>query len=201
MQLELRLTGVSRPGGRTARTRSAVLAATLAELAEHGYHQLTVEQVAQRSGVHKTTVYRRWGGVDGLLVDALGNAGAADWTPPDTGTLFGDLVAIGAELLAGFTDPVAGAIPTAIISAGFQSEAAAGALRAFYLDRYARSALVVLRAIERGEVPAETDGTEVIRACVAPIFHRLFISREPVDEFDVQRAAQATVVAARAGIY
>lgn len=178
-----------------------MLAATLTELAEHGYHDLTVEQIAQRSGVHKTTLYRRWGGVDGLLVDALGNAGAADWTPPDTGTLFGDLVAIGAELLAGFTDPVAGAVPTAVISAAFQSEAAAGALRAFYLDRYARSALVVLRAIERGEIPAGTDGTEVIRASVAPLFHRLFISREPVDEFDVQRAAQAAVVAARAGIY
>lgn len=193
--------GTSRPGGRTARTRGSVLAATLTELAERGYAELTVEQIAERSGVHKTTVYRRWGGVDGLLVDALSSAGATDWTPPDTGTLLGDLAAIGAELLAGFADPVAGAVPTAVIAAAFQSEAAGGALRAFYLDRYARSAVVVLRAIDRGEVPAEIDGTEVIRACVAPIFHRLFISREPIDEADVVRAAHAAVVAAQAGVY
>ncbi|HEY4020584.1 MAG TPA: TetR/AcrR family transcriptional regulator [Pseudonocardiaceae bacterium] len=191
----------TRPGGRTARTRSAVLAATFAELAEHGYAQLTVEQIAQRSGVHKTTVYRRWGGVDGLLVDALGDASTIDWTPQDTGTLLGDLTAIGAELLAGFTDPVAGAVPTAVISAAFQSEAAAAALRAFYADRYDRSATVVVRAIERGEIPAGTDGAEVIRACVAPLFHRLFVSREPVEEADVRRAAAAAVAAAKSGVY
>src|SRR5579875_2521841 len=101
-QQELHLNGTTRPGGRTARTRTAVLAATLAELAERGYAELTVEQIAQRSGVHKTTVYRRWGGVDGLLVDALGEASADDWTAPDTGTLLGDLTAINAELLAAF---------------------------------------------------------------------------------------------------
>lgn len=201
MQLELRLTGTTRPGGRTARTREAVLAATLAELAEHGYAQLTVEQIAQRSGVHKTTVYRRWGGVDGLLVDALGNAAELDWAPPDTGSLLGDLTALNAELLAGFVDPVAGAVPTAVISAAFQSEAAAGALRAFYQDRYARGAIAVTRAIERDEIPAGTDPIEVIRASVAPVFHRLFISREPVGDADVRRAAAAAVAAAKAGIY
>jgi AcrR family transcriptional regulator len=174
-----------------------VLAATLAELTERGYAQLTVEQIAQRSGVHKTTVYRRWGGVDGLLVDAIGAAGTIDWTPPDTGTLLGDLIAIGAELLTGLADPVVGAV----ISAAFQSEAAAGALRAFYAERYQRSAPVVTRAIERGEIAAGTDGTEVIRACVAPLSHRLFISREPVGDAEVRRAAAATLAAAKAGVY
>jgi AcrR family transcriptional regulator len=201
LQLELRLNGTTRPGGRTARTRDAVLAATLAELAEHGYAQLTIEQIAQRSGVHKTTVYRRWGGVDGLLVDALGAAITDDWTAPDTGTLLGDLTAINAELLATFTDPVAGAVPTAVISAAFQSAAASNALRAFYADRYERCAVAVTRAINRGDVPADTDGTEVVRASVAPLFHRLFISREPLDHTDVTRAAAAAVAAAKAGVY
>jgi AcrR family transcriptional regulator len=40
-------------------------------LAEHGYSGLTVEAVAARAGVAKTTVYRRWAGKDELLVDAL----------------------------------------------------------------------------------------------------------------------------------
>jgi AcrR family transcriptional regulator len=195
------LTGTTRPGGRTARTRDAVLAATLAELAEHGYAQLTVEQIAQRSGVHKTTVYRRWGGVDGLLVDALGSAGDLDWAPPDTGSLLDDLIALNTELLAAFTDPVAGAVPTAVISAAFQSEAASGALRAFYQDRYQRCAIAVTRAIERGEIPADTDPAEVVRANIAPVFHRLFISREPAGDADVRRAAAATVAAAKAGVY
>src|SRR5215204_176225 len=65
-------TAQARPGGRTARTRAAVLDATVAELAEHGHAALTVEAVAARAGVNKTTLYRRWGGKDGLLADAVG---------------------------------------------------------------------------------------------------------------------------------
>uniref|UniRef100_UPI000B1D4F1A TetR/AcrR family transcriptional regulator n=1 Tax=Streptomyces atriruber TaxID=545121 RepID=UPI000B1D4F1A len=54
--------GTRRPGGRTARTRAAVRDAVLSGLADHGYPGLTVEYVADHSGVHKTTLYRRWGG-------------------------------------------------------------------------------------------------------------------------------------------
>src|SRR5690349_18554003 len=80
-----------RPGGRTARVREAVLDATLAELAGRGYAGLTVEGVAARSGVHKTTVYRRWGGVEGLIADALDRGSRLPWPVPDTGTVRGDL--------------------------------------------------------------------------------------------------------------
>lgn len=112
----------SRPGGRTARTRAAVRDATQAELAEHGYAGLTVEAVATRSGVHKTTLYRRWGGVDGLIVDALAQADEDDWRPPDTGSLEEDLLGLAWEVLSTFADPVAAAAPTAFIAAAFQSE-------------------------------------------------------------------------------
>ena len=63
--------GSRRPGGRTARTRTAVRDAVLTGLAEHGYPALTVEYVAEHSGVHKTTLYRRWGGVEGMVADAV----------------------------------------------------------------------------------------------------------------------------------
>ncbi|MFI0777237.1 TetR/AcrR family transcriptional regulator [Streptomyces sp. NPDC021212] len=86
--------GTVRPGGRTARTRAAVRDAVLTGLAEHGYPGRTVEYVAERSGVHKTTVYRRWGSVEGLVADALRLAGEDSWTAPDTGILDGDLRAL-----------------------------------------------------------------------------------------------------------
>ncbi|MFC7589155.1 TetR/AcrR family transcriptional regulator [Nonomuraea antimicrobica] len=56
-----RSAGTVRPGGRTARVRAAVLEATQDELVERGFHELTMDQVAARAGVGKTTVYRRWG--------------------------------------------------------------------------------------------------------------------------------------------
>ena len=193
--------GSARPGGRTARTRAAVRDATLAELAEHGYRGLTVEAVAERSGVHKTTVYRRWGGVDGLIVDALDLAGTDDWRPPDTGSFAGDCRALADEVLRSFTDPAEGAASAAIVAASFQSPRAAGALRGFYADRHERAEVVVSRAVSRGELPAGTDAAAVVRAVVAPLYHRLFITREPLDERVAARSADAAVAAATAGVF
>ena len=51
----------TRPGGRTARTGAAVLAAAIEELSARDYADISVESIAARAGVHKTTVYRRWG--------------------------------------------------------------------------------------------------------------------------------------------
>ena len=60
-----------RLGGRSARVREAVLNATFDELGEKGYAGLSMESVARRSGVHKTTIYRRWPNRDALVMDAL----------------------------------------------------------------------------------------------------------------------------------
>ncbi|MEV4187288.1 helix-turn-helix domain-containing protein, partial [Streptosporangium canum] len=58
--------------------RTQVLDTVLAELGEHGYDGLTMDAVAARAGVHRATVYRRWGDVGGLLADVLDAAGDDD---------------------------------------------------------------------------------------------------------------------------
>lgn len=193
------VTSGGRPGGRSARVRAAVRAATLDELAEKGYHGLTVDAVAARSGVHKTTVYRRWGGVDGLIADALAIASAEPWPVPDTGTVRGDLRALARLVLTGFTDPVDGPVATAFIAAATQNAAVARALHGFFTARHEQAAPIVTRAVARGELPAGVDPAEVVRATVAPLYYRLFVSREPVDERVADRAADAALAAARAG--
>ncbi|ARZ67462.1 TetR family transcriptional regulator [Streptomyces albireticuli] len=193
--------GTVRPGGRTARTRAAVRDAVLTGLVEHGYPGLTVEYVAEHSGVHKTTLYRRWGGVEGLVADALDLAGEDSWTPPDTGSLQGDLRALAQEIADTFGDPAGAAAPAAFIAAAFQSDRAAEALRGFYAERFARCAPLVARAVERGEAPAGTDPGALARAVSAPLFLRLFITREPVDAAAAGQAAEAALAATRAGVY
>ncbi|ASO19273.1 AcrR family transcriptional regulator [Actinoalloteichus hoggarensis] len=195
-----RASGTVRPGGRTARTRRAVRDATLAELAAHGYQGLTVDNVAERSGVHKTTVYRRWGGVDGLVIDVLALAREDDWQPPDTGSLAGDLTALAVEVRDYFEEPTRAAAPNAFVYASFHSERAAAALRDFFADRHARCEPVITRAIARGEIPADTDPGAVARMVVAPLYHRLFITREPVDARLAEQSASMVLVAAQAGI-
>src|ERR687889_1012279 len=93
LQKERRMTqaGSVRPGGRTTRTRTAVLEAALDELAQRGWDQVSVETIAARAGVHKTTVYRRWGGKDRLVVDAVMEFAQTSIAVPDTGDVGEDL--------------------------------------------------------------------------------------------------------------
>ncbi|WP_206325661.1 MULTISPECIES: TetR/AcrR family transcriptional regulator [unclassified Streptomyces] len=193
--------GSRRPGGRTARTRAAVRDAVLTGLAEHGYPSLTVEYLAEHSGVHKTTLYRRWGSVEGMVADALDLAGEDEWTPPDTGSLAGDLRALAHEVVEGFRDPADAAAPTAFVGAAFQSPRAADALRAFYGERFRRCETVVTRAVDRGEAPVGTDAGAVVRAVSAPLFLRLFVTREAVDERLADQAADAALAAVTAGVF
>ncbi|WP_103350279.1 TetR/AcrR family transcriptional regulator [Amycolatopsis sp. CA-128772] len=195
------ISGTRRPGGRTERTRLAALDATLELLGERGYAELTVEAVAERSGVHKTTLYRRWESAEGLVAAALQMGTEQEWAAPDTGSLEGDLRGINLELVRYFTTPGERELPTASISAAFLSARAADALQEFYVDRHARSATAVHRAIERGEVPPGTDPVEVVRVACGPIFYRLFVSREGVTPADAAIAAKAAAAAAKAGVF
>jgi AcrR family transcriptional regulator len=193
--------GTRRPGGRTERTRRAALDATLELLGERGYAELTVEAVADRSGVHKTTLYRRWESAEGLVAAALLMGTEQEWAAPDTGSLEGDLRAVTVELVRFFTEPGLRELPIASISAAFLSPRAADALREFYVDRHARSAAIVERALARGEVPPGTDAVEVVRVACGPVFYRLFVSREGVTPEDAALAAAAAAAAARAGVF
>jgi AcrR family transcriptional regulator len=171
-----------------------------AELVERGYAGMTVEQVAERAGVHKTTVYRRWGTVDVLIADALDHTRETGWPVPDTGTVEGDLIAIATEVADTFADPARRPAPVAIVIAALQSDRARDAKRAFYAARHAEAAEVVTRAVERGELPPGTDPVELIRLTCAPLYYRVFVTGEPVDRAIAERCARAALAAARAGL-
>jgi AcrR family transcriptional regulator len=188
-----------RPGGRTARTRAAVLAAVEAELLDHGYDGLSVDAVAERSGVHRATVYRRWRDVGGLLADAL-DAGREDgWQPPHLGSLAADLTAMNRDVLEHLTGDRS--LSRALIVASYRSPAAAEALQRFLDDRYRRSEAVIARAVARGEVPAGTDARRVLVAATAPLYHEILLLGGTADDELAARCATDAARAAAAGIY
>jgi len=197
----LATSGTQRPGGRTERTRQAVLHATLDLLAERGFGDLTVDAVAERSGVHKTTVYRRWSSPDGLVAAALQMGAEDDWTAPDTGSLEDDLYEVAAEVVRYFTEPALKELPMASVAAAFQSSQAAEALHDFYADRHVRMAPITERAVARGEVPPGTDGDELVRAVCGPMFYRLLLSRETATVADARVTARAVAAGAAAGSF
>ncbi|WP_436775289.1 TetR/AcrR family transcriptional regulator [Yinghuangia sp. YIM S09857] len=193
--------GTTRPGGRTARVREAVLRAAGDALAEHGFERLDLADVARRAEVGKTTVYRRWSTTTGLVADLLADMAEQSVSRSDTGTLHGDLRENARLVVRTLTDRRQGPLFKAVIAAATGDERTAEALRRFYATRIAEWAGCVEQAVARGEIPADTDTHEVIRAVSAPLYYRLLASGDPLDEAVADRAADAALAATHAGVY
>ncbi|EEP70399.1 TetR family transcriptional regulator [Micromonospora sp. ATCC 39149] len=193
--------GAIRPGGRTARVRAAVLRAAGDALAEHGFDRLDLADVARRAEVGKTTVYRRWGTVAGLVADLLTDMAEHSLPRADTGSLIEDLRANARLVQRTLVDPRQGALFRAVIVAATCDPRAAEALHRFYAVRIAEWAPCVEQAVRRAELPPGTDAAEVIRAVSAPLYYRLLVSGDPIDETTADRAAEAAAAAAHAGVY
>ena len=188
-----------RPGGRTARVRAQVLDAVQLELTENGYDALTVDAVAARAGVHRTTVYRRWHDVGGLIADVFAAARDLNWNPSNTGSLRGDLAELNREIRDSFTDD--SSIAMALVAVSFRSPEATRALQPLLEDRYKQCEIVVHRAIERGEIPTGTDAHALLIAATAPVYHRVVLLRSAPDPGISEQAAGAAVLAAQAGAF
>jgi AcrR family transcriptional regulator len=201
MEQDSRLAGTVRPGGRTARVRSAVLEATQDELVVHGFHGLSMDAVAARAGVGKTTLYRRWAGPAGLVTDLMAELADQSSAHADTGTIEGDLRVNVLSVLGAITDDRLGATLQAVIAAATCDKEAADALSAFYGRRVREWSKAVELAVGRGELPEGTDGEEVIRALSAPLYYRLLVTKEPVDEAVAERAVAWVLAAARGGAF
>ncbi len=180
--------------------RAAVLAATLAELAERGYAALTVENVARRAGVHKTTIYRRWENRERLVVDALTNQMAEDVPIPDTGTVEADLREHARAVVRWLTSPIGRAFMAVTLSDAARVPDVSDVKHCVFDDRFRRAEPVVARAIARGELPANIDPAELVKTVIAPIYLRVLVTAEPIDDATADRAAQAALVVARAGL-
>jgi AcrR family transcriptional regulator len=198
--LDIEPPGTRRPGGRTARTRAAVLQAVISELVENGYAGTTVERIAARAGVAKTTIYRRWGGLNGLLADLMAQYAAREIPVPDTGHFDSDLRALAREIVASLQHPAIRAAFGSIVAAAIQDQAAREVLSQFVAARTATMAVIVQRASQRGELPDGTDAAEVLQIVTAQIYYRLFIAGEQPGHAIADRTAATAAAAARASV-
>ncbi|OYO10416.1 TetR/AcrR family transcriptional regulator [Enemella evansiae] len=191
----------TRPGGRTARVRQAVLRATGDLLAERGFAGLDLTELAERAGVGRTTVYRRWGSATELIRDLLESMAEDSLPRVDTGSLTGDLRANARLVRTTLSDPRQGRLFRALIMAGAGDEAAAEALHRFYATRIDEWAPCVTDAVARGELAEGTDARQVIQAVSAPLYYAFLASGEPLTEELADRAADAAIAAARVGVF
>ena len=162
---------MQRPRGRSERIRQQVHEAVIDLLEELAIDDLTVPLIAERSGVHQATIYRRWGSVPAILQDAVA-AGPARTSPlPDTGTLRGDLDAYAAGVAGSLSGPLGVLMLRAAISNIPPQQDRSPAV--ILVERAAQLQQMLDRARDRGESPPTVD--ELLEIVVAPLyFHALF---------------------------
>ncbi len=172
---------IRRPGGRSSRVREAVLRSALLELSEMGWASLSVERISERSGVHKTTIYRRWGSAEGVALEALLERGSKGIPIPDTGDIRLDLIALGRSIAESISEPIGRSVAAAAIAASDSSSIRTIA-DAFWSERFEQAGTIITRAIERGQLPSEADPTRLVEEVAAPIWFRAMVSRAPVTD-------------------
>ncbi len=164
-----------RPGRpRSERSKAAILAAAGELLLERGLDAVSMDAIAERAGVSKATIYRWWPTKETLAIDAL----YEDWeaaypVAPDTGRLRDDLRGVFLPWVDHIVKrPYARVLGALITRARVDDAFASEFDRRLVQPRRDRARLIFDRAIERGELPAETDVELALDLLYGPVYHR-----------------------------
>jgi AcrR family transcriptional regulator len=169
-----------RPGGRSARVRAAVLRATLNALLDGAADDLSIREVAQRAGVHETSIYRRWGTRANLILDAVLSEIEAAVPIPDTGSLRGDLLDLLTAIAAFVTTPVGQVLLRLALRNDLPESQ--DVRERFWAERFTTGQTVLERAQARGELRPGLDYRLVTETLVGTLYARLLLTRGPIDD-------------------
>ena len=169
---------------RSERARKAILEAAAELLLARGLSAVSMDAVAERAGVSKATIYRWWPTKETLALDAL----YTEWATVqpaqrDTGSLRGDLL----SLLRPWAR-LAGDRPYGRVVAALLTEAQTDPVfAAEYRDRFVeprrqQGREIFGRAIERGEIPADTKVEVALDLLYGPLYHRLLHGHAPLSD-------------------
>jgi AcrR family transcriptional regulator len=200
-------------GGGTAATRSeqaharrgrprseqadqAILRAATEVLAERGLGGMSIEEVAARAGVGKATIYRRWPSRGALALDAFLAEFRSQQPLPDTGTLRGDLLAALRAWIRSVTRTSAGPTLAGLIAEAQRDPELAAAWRERVIERLRSQHRIMLdRAVERGEIPADTDYEVVLDLLFGAAYHRLLQGHQPLTDRFARQVVDLVVAA------
>jgi AcrR family transcriptional regulator len=146
------------------------------ELGEAGYAGFSLEAVARRSGVHKTTVYRRWPTRESLIADALNSRTDRNMPVIDTGSLRGDLRAFGEYVRGRLSSQYGKAMMKALVVGVDESPEVLETVKVFWRDRLDAGAALVAQGMKRGELPQDIDADHLVESLLAPIYLRVLFS-------------------------
>jgi AcrR family transcriptional regulator len=185
-----------RPRSETAQT--AILSATIALLLDEGLHAMSMDDVAERAGVSKATIYRWWASKELLALDAL----STEWAAPvatkrtDTGSLRGDLLAILRPWIRQLNEKPYGRVIAGLVAeAQIDPEFATLYNEHFVQPRRDAARRSLLRAAARGEIPADTDFEVSLDLLYGPIYHRVLHLHAPLNDRFTKDVVDAVIKA------
>jgi AcrR family transcriptional regulator len=166
---------------REERADRAILAATLELMGERGAAELRMDDVADRAGVGKATIYRRYRSKDELITAAIAVL-VSEIAVPDSGSTRADLLALMRSAVELYSGSVEAGVMPSLVEAMSRDPELARWVREGFLDRR-RSALreVLDRGVERGDLRADTDMELALDVLGGPLFYRLLITGGPID--------------------
>jgi AcrR family transcriptional regulator len=174
----------SRGRPRSEKSRRAILQAASELLLEnHHLSSISMDAVAERAGASKATIYRWWPSKELLAVDAL----FSEWDAgrpeqPDTGSLAGDLLAIVCPWARRLAERPYGSVIAALLSRVQSDPEFAETYREkFFQPRRDQGRRSFAHAVERGEIPADTDVETALDLLYGPFYHRVLQRHAPVD--------------------
>ncbi|WP_299532673.1 TetR-like C-terminal domain-containing protein [uncultured Streptomyces sp.] len=171
----------ARPLGRRGeRLRVAVLSATVDLLVREGFDATTVAAAAEAAGVHESSVYRRWGTRENLIREAVEHNSDTALPIPDTGRVDEDLRLYAASLVRFLNTPSAEVLLR--LGAGRRTGADATESDRFWTLRLHRAAVIVDRAVARGELRADTRSRLLIEALSGTLFTRTLFAPGPLPD-------------------
>ena len=178
------LVGSDTPRRRGAPVVEQVLDVTLEDLARVGYHRLSVPEVAERAGLNKTSVYRRWPTKGALVGAALARALGHDGPLPDTGALRTDMLAFVHAAAVWAERPVGRGVMRTLLADGDDAEVRSlvGALGAT-----PGPAPIFERARARGELPDDADVALTMTVIAGAMLQRVVLERELLTDAFVER--------------
>jgi AcrR family transcriptional regulator len=165
---------------RIERSRRVILEATLEEIGEVGYGALTIESVAARAGVGKSTIYRHWPGKLALVEDAFRTL-KAQALIPETGSLRDRVVAFLEQVATLVVESTYAGCMSSLIDAAERDPQVREFHCALSKERLALLADVLREGVASGELPPDAEPELLADALVGPIVMRRLMFFEPLD--------------------
>ena len=179
------------PSRRSQRAYRAILEATGQLVARQGIAATSIDQVADRAGVGKQTIYRWWPNKAALVLEYARHA-ARPVADPDTGDVRGDLRKLAEDLCRTLGESPAGRICAELVSSAEADPEFGRAFReAFVSKRRATVVSVLERGQERGQVRADVDLQVATDMLYGPIWYRRLVGNEPLTTAFGRRLADA----------